>query len=348
MTLSSVPEVMEYRGEFGAELVLFLPFCGWLNKLGLLKDHVISTYHGMRCFYDDLDCKEIVERAEPREFVRPRQRAEWLPVKDEHAYMAPNVCHSFPDLRKKFSKLGSLDTLFKERKPLLVIHNKYNIEWEREPLNFIDEATLATLFERFSHDFNVVYFRHGILGASPGYTEDHTPMEPLNDLEVVRQFPRVSLFEDLLEAHGQGLDTNQMKNLIYSQCHRFITVQGGGAHHIAMYSGSLMLIAHRAGNECFGAYDEGYYNFMAPVPPVRMICTSPKELIAASAALEDCVWITDRIHVDAKHRDILMARSARRFCSMARAIYNQRRRAKAEDQAAAASLEAAPLETLSE
>src|SRR5262249_55672117 len=81
-----LPELLDYTGEFGPELVLFNPFCRWLAKEGLLKNRRIRTYRGMRCFYDDLDCLEIIEKAEPRRYVPPNQRPEWLPIKNEHNF----------------------------------------------------------------------------------------------------------------------------------------------------------------------------------------------------------------------------------------------------------------------
>jgi hypothetical protein len=50
----SLPEILDYTGEFGAELVLFVPFCERLSANGVLQNRSIRTYAGMRCFYDQL------------------------------------------------------------------------------------------------------------------------------------------------------------------------------------------------------------------------------------------------------------------------------------------------------
>jgi hypothetical protein len=84
--LGSLPELLEYTGEFGPELVLFTSFCHWLSKEGLLQKRRIVTYRGMRCFYDDLDCLEVIEKDVPRKYVPPQDRQQWLPVKNEHDF----------------------------------------------------------------------------------------------------------------------------------------------------------------------------------------------------------------------------------------------------------------------
>lgn len=128
----TLPDELEYIGEFGAELVLFLPFCAWLSKAGLLKNRRIRTYRGMRCFYDDLDCLEIVEKDQPRTFVPPQDRpSSWLPVRNEHNFDERErpALHLYPDLRSKFCNLSLAPEIGTAQRPLLIIHNKHDKEW---------------------------------------------------------------------------------------------------------------------------------------------------------------------------------------------------------------------------
>jgi hypothetical protein len=72
--LDSLPDLLDYTGEFGPELVLFVPFCRWLSNVGLMKKRQIRTYLGMHCFYDDLACLEIIDKNELRRYVPPQRR----------------------------------------------------------------------------------------------------------------------------------------------------------------------------------------------------------------------------------------------------------------------------------
>ena len=79
------PNTVEYTGEFGPELVLFLPFINWLSASGLLKNRRVKTYKGMRSFYDCFECVEIIEKDEPRRYIFPEDRRD-CPVKNEHDF----------------------------------------------------------------------------------------------------------------------------------------------------------------------------------------------------------------------------------------------------------------------
>jgi len=308
-----LPEKLVWQGEFGAELVLFLPFVTWLSAAGLLRGRRISTYRGMRCFYEHLDCAGIETRAEQR---RPAQRLMpgWLPARDEHA-LTRNPFMLYPDLRTRFRSLP-LDPALEEGAPLLVLHNKYNEEWGRGPVNFIDTDTLDALFGMLKRDFRLVYVRHGLHPLPPGFSQDRNRLLDFADAEVLRDHPEVLAFDDLFAAHrasGQTNSVNAFKNALYARCHRFITVQGGGAHHIAMFRGSLMVVLHRQGMETRLAYgDEGYYSFMANPAPIRAICRRTEDLPRAAGAFSGSRVVEDRLLPDASQDALLAAFSTAR------------------------------------
>jgi hypothetical protein len=284
--LALLPELLEYTGEFGSELVLFTPFCHWLSKEGLLRTRRIRIYRGMRCFYDDLDCLEILEKDEPRRYVPPQERQSWLPVKNEHTFdgLGRPARHLYPELRVTFRKLALLPEIGTADRPLLIVHNKYNVEWDVGPINHIPLATLETLFGLLERDFTLVYIRHGIAPRDPGFSQDHNVLLSFDDRELLARHPDVLCFDDLYAAHraeGGTQDLNTFKNVLYSRCYRFISSQGGGTYQMALFSGSLLVILHRRGSEELFSYAGGFYNFMAAVPPILAICTAENQLLRA-------------------------------------------------------------------
>ena len=292
---ADLPEVLRYRGEFGAELVLFLPFVTWLSKAGLLVDRVIETYMGMACFYEDLDVREVRETSELRRYVAPKHRLHCMPVKDEHDFRAGQVAPymAFPDLRRKFldrrDLQGVLDGLLgPSEKKLLIIHNKFATEWKCAPINFINIETLKELFSILCDNFQVVYVRHRGGVVAHGYSPDASNMLAFGDTDMAALAPGVLDFEEIYQralSAGFVHGINFFKNLLYARCYNFISVQGGGAHHCALFSGSTLSILHKRGAEVHGVYQDGYYGFAANPPPVRLICQTDRQLLAAGALM---------------------------------------------------------------
>jgi len=240
----------------------------------------------MRCFYDELDCLEVLEKDEPRRWVPHQERPSWLPVKNEHTFdgLGRPAEHIYPDLRAKFAKLRLLPEIGTADRPLLIVHNKHNVEWGSGPVNHIPLATLDALFGSLERDFTVVYIRHGIAPMEPGFSPDHNVALPFADREVLARHPDVLCFDDLYAAHraqGGTQDLNTFKNVLYSRCYRFLSSQGGGSYQMALFSGSLLVILHRRGREEILSYAGGFFNFMATVPPKLAICRTENQLLRA-------------------------------------------------------------------
>jgi hypothetical protein len=77
-----LPKVIEYLGEFGTEIVTFLPFVYNLHLKGLLENRKVSTYSGMKSYYYFLNRRKLIERTEKRFWVPPGER--WWPSANEH------------------------------------------------------------------------------------------------------------------------------------------------------------------------------------------------------------------------------------------------------------------------
>lgn len=302
-----LPETLAYQGEFGAEIVLFLPFVTWLSAAGFLAGRRVSTYRGMACFYRHLDCAGVIERDERRGPYQMRMPG-WMPALNEHV-LRRNPYHLYPDLRAQFAALPLSPDPAADGAPLLIVHNKYTRDRKGLPVNFIDEATLDCVLGTLKRAFRVVYIRHGKDALPGGYSEDHNSIMPLDDAAVLRAHPEVLDFDVLYAAHlaaGGGLDLNSWKNALYARCHRFVTVQGGGAHHIACFKGSLIVVLHRGGQEVRLPYtDDGYYGFMANPAPLRAICRTQEELLAALPLFDGGAVTHDRLSVAAPQAALL-------------------------------------------
>jgi hypothetical protein len=310
-----LPGILEFTGEFGAEVNSFVPFVYWLHEAGLMRDRWVRTYAGMRAFYFFLDARQILEKQEPRRYVWPAQRPTWLPTRDDHASLR-SPFEMFPDYRARYR-----DGLFGTAKPVLVVHNKYSVEWEQRPVNFLPPELLWHVFEELGERFQVVYLRPGILGGEQaGYSGDHQPDLAFGDLEVVRRFPDVWLFDELAREIRPRMDYNELKLRLYAHAWFHLTAQGGNAHLAALFSGGMVTILHRLGQEIRHSYRHGHFAYAAQPAPTYMICRSAEEVMAASSVLRRCVVGGGRVLAPPECAEVISALSPETQCGAERIL----------------------------
>ncbi len=252
---ADLPETLAFSGEFGAEMNSFIPFVYWLHLAGGMRDRRILTYGGMRPFYFFLDPAQVETREERRDYVPVEQRPAWLPTRDDHASVRTPF-EIFPDYRSRYR-----NRLFDADKPLLIVHNKFTREWYRRPMNFLSLEQLERIFVGLSAHFTIVYTRPGIRAKRKDFSDDEQRDFWLDDLALVRRHPDVLLFEDVVAASDGDYSYNTLKLMLYASAYFHLTVQGGNAHLAALFSGSLIGILHRFGQEIRHSYTHGHFQY---------------------------------------------------------------------------------------
>ena len=270
--LRHLPETLEYVGEFGSELMCFLPTVYWLHRSGFLVHRKVRLYEGMESFYYFLPRGQITTKRELRVSLPADQRPLFLANRTEHITIQSPAA-LFPDYRKYFSANYSVEF----DKPICVIQNKYCVEWGIGPINYLSVEFLDSAFSRLKAKFQIIYFRQGLRKAAAGFSADHNTPLPFSDHEVLARHPEVLIFEDLLDRHPE-FDYNTLKNAIFSKTHLFIASQGGGTYHSSLFSGSLLAINHKSGQEVRFSYAEGFYRLASNPAPVLLICGSDQQL----------------------------------------------------------------------
>lgn len=248
---------IEFWGEFGNEIATFLPFAAWLKREGRLQGRKVVTYQGMRPYYFFLSDDEIEQRDGPRAWLPPAERR-WPGSHSATAVKA--AWHVYPKFREHFAGAAP-------DRPVLFIQNKFTVEWATGPINYIGLATLKRLFEDAQGRFDVIYSRPGIAVAAPGYVNDGNGHCDYPDRAMAERFAHVRIFEDM----AQGEDYNRLKLETLAATRMFVAVQGGGAHLLAAFGGSLLLLLHRAGEEYPHAYAAGPYKYLADPPPLLLV-----------------------------------------------------------------------------
>ena len=284
---------LEYRGEFGPEITTFIPFVAWLRQEGYLSGRRIVTYAGMRPYYFFLDESELEGKSEPRNWV-PESERYWPSNSTYTATASP--WHVYPDYRLYFKQKGK-----RFARPVLFIQNKFTVEWDEGPVNYIPLSSLRRLLELTANTFDVVYSRPRERAA--GYSWDHGTACDYPDRAIIGQFGHVTDLE--AECEATAGDYNQGKLEVLAKAHLFVAVQGGGAHLLACFGDSLLLLLHNAGEEYPHAYRRGPYKYLAAQPPKLLIALNTEEFKAGIEAIGNALIQGSKLLLHASTMDVV-------------------------------------------
>jgi len=287
---------IEYTGEFGNEITTFTPFAHWLKREGYLKDRKVVTYRGMRPYYYFLDDAEYDEKSEPRIFLEIPERT-WPSNSSYSATKQP--WHVMPDYRARYKDQGKTFD-----KPVLFIQNKFTVDSGIGPINFISLRQLGLLFG-YADRFDIVYSRPRANITSGDYSNDHNIFCEYPDLALAKEFPQVTVLEDYCAQ--EGLPYNQTKLEMLAKSYLFATVQGGGAHLLACFDNSLILLLHRYGHEYPHSYAKGPYKYLSDPPPRLLVARSFADYADGVSLLGSAGLKNGRVTLDPKWAPTLRA-----------------------------------------
>lgn len=161
------------------------------------------------------------------------------PINDTSTYL--HTAPSFTTqewLPPNLKELYTTD-LFKFDKPVIVIQNKFTLEWGGGPYNYFGIQDLEKILNLFYSDFTVVYFRPN--GNESGYYKDENDVLTLYDYSFLStNYPEVVLFDNLLKQYPE-YSYNTLQFMLSAMSDKFITVSGGNAC-VSSYFGKDVLI----------------------------------------------------------------------------------------------------------
>ena len=228
-------KVIEFYGEFDQELRYVLPFAYWHYLNGTLKKTISSQYTMELYYFSENHKEKIGERS-------------W--EKSVGNFEIPNMKHSLTFSYTKFARVPLKDNyknnLFLYTKPILIIANKYNVEWDNPPINYINKNLLCEIFENYKDKYQIIYNRP----LATQIISDNSVILDLNEFEWIRNnYPDVLLMNDLYERNKKVVNNfNHLQLMIYANCNQFISVHGGTAA-LASYFGGINIILSKTGIE---------------------------------------------------------------------------------------------------
>ncbi|GEO10783.1 hypothetical protein [Segetibacter aerophilus] len=222
---------VEYYGEFDQELRYVLPFAYWHHLNGTLKKTISCKNTKEFYFFSKNHEEKYSERV-------------WKAGYDY--YDVPNMTHSNSFSYRKWARVP-LKKFYKNdefvfEKPILIIANKYNIEWDNPPLNYLDIASLDKIISTYKHKYQVIYNRP----LSTQIISDNSEVLDLNEHSWLREkHPEVLLMNDLYTSYRSKVASfNHLQLMVYANCDRFISMHGGTAALASYFGGKNIILSN--------------------------------------------------------------------------------------------------------
>lgn len=230
-----------FDGEFAPELEFVLPFAYWHYKNGTLRS-THAAKHTKELYFFSPDHHEDFN-------VRTN--------KGNYNYETPRILYSHNYDMKKWLpvplKQQYQNDIYKYDKPLLVIANRYNMEWDGPPISFYDIPTLDFIISNLKNDYTIVYNR-----PRPEHiTVDNSDTYDLGEFEwLAETHPEVILMENLFkENKGKANNFNHLQLMVYANATHFISVHGGTAALASNFGGVNIIISKQGPEHHFNCFN---------------------------------------------------------------------------------------------
>ncbi|RYE36663.1 MAG: hypothetical protein EOP42_02545 [Sphingobacteriaceae bacterium] len=224
-------KVITYQGEFDQELRYVIPFAYWHFINGTLGKTVSCSYTKELYFFS----KNHEEKFEQRIWTETYNH-----------YNVPNMTHSNTYSFKKWLQVPFKqyykNDKFKFEKPILIIANKYNIEWDQPPINFFDITTLDNIISGYKHKYQIIYNRP----LSKQIVLDNSEVLSLNEHNFIRSnHPEVILMDDLFAENQTVINNyNHLQLMVYANCEKFVSIHGGTAVFASYFGGINIILSN--------------------------------------------------------------------------------------------------------
>ncbi len=214
--------------EFGFEIYYHIPYAYHLHRMGMLRK-TISCQDTSHFYWFS---PEHIEKYDRRKVV-----LEYPSIK-QVAFDPPEFDRwDAPDFHARFRDVVD----FGFSKPLLLVFNKYNSEWDGPPINYLSKESLNVIAESVRDHYQMIYFR-----PTSKIVHDNSELLDLQEKESLME-RGVIMAEDLHDEYPQ-LSFNAFQLCLLANTSLRISVQGGATYMNSLFPGQLFVL-HRRGRE---------------------------------------------------------------------------------------------------
>lgn len=229
-----------FGGEFAPDIMYALPFAYWHYKNGTLNSTMAAKHTRELYFFSGNHQEAFAERSPKNNFNFEIPHVVYSHDYDYSKWEAPPLKETYRNDVYVFDK------------PMLVIANRYNSEWDGPPISFFDIPTLDWMINTLRDKFTIVYNR-----PRPQHiTMDNSDIHDLNEYDWLKQHhPEVVLMEDLYRENRAGArNYNHLQLLVYANASWFISIHGGTASLASYFGGTNLIYSKKGPEHYFGCF----------------------------------------------------------------------------------------------
>lgn len=209
--------------------------CYGLHKQG--RDIKIRTLPAAEPFFYFLNPDQI-EEVNPSKFLTNSTHSDQVYQKNFDPHKVWGECWSPPPIKNYYKKKSKIKI---KDKPILVVNNKYNIEWSQKPYNFLSLDFLNEFFSYFIDFFDIYYIRY--MGEARTSTQgyyDEVPSSEFNDYRLIAdRHKEVNTIYDVMAQYGYGFNEAQL--MIMSKSEHHVCSNGGTGVLSSYFGGDIFM-----------------------------------------------------------------------------------------------------------
>lgn len=259
-------KVISFHGEFQQELIHVLPFAYWHYQNGTLLETIGSKFTKELYFFSP----KHTEKYSTRDY------------NDNYNLEIPNAPHDFKLNKRKWKKVPLKsqfkNEIFRYSKPNLVIANRYNSEWDSQPISYFDADTLRSFIQLFGDKYQIIYNRP----PSSEMANDNSKIFELKDEQVIKDYSEVILMSNLFEEHKDQIESyNLLQLMVYSCTSNFISIHGGTGTLASCFGGKNLIYSKRGLEHDLGEFE----NVFPQIADTKIIhVKDEKDLLSIASA----------------------------------------------------------------
>jgi hypothetical protein len=235
-------KTISFNGEFAPELEFVIPFAYWHYKNGTLLKTEAAKFTSEMYFFSP-NHQEVFD-------VRTNE--------GNYNYETPRILYSQNYDMKKWEKVPYKahfkNDIYLFEKPILMVANRYNTEWDGPPISFFSIETLKYIFDLLEEKYQIVYNRP----KAKNITSDTSEVNDLNEYVWIKEnYPKVVLMDDLFaENKIKAKNYNHFQMCVYANADKFISIHGGTAALASCFEGSNIILSKKGPEHHFGCFQK--------------------------------------------------------------------------------------------
>ncbi len=235
-------KTVSFDGEFAPELEFALPFAYWHYKNGTLKNTEGAKYTNELYFFSPHHEEKFATRI----------------TEGNYNFEMPRVLYSQNYDMKKWAKVPLKaqyrNDIYTYNKPMLIIANRYNMEWDGPPVSFYSKEMLSFIIEKLGDQYTVIYNRP----RPQNITMDNSDVYDLNEYDWLKEtYPDVILMEDLWkENKAKANSFNHLQMMIYANADHFLSIHGGTAALASYFEGTNIILSTKGPEHHFKCFEK--------------------------------------------------------------------------------------------